>query len=132
MTGWYLTITHSLEHRICLGPWKDDIFFYGRFKLGVFQVPINNEDKELLAFTTVQGLFTFNRLPQGFKNSSAVFQRIINKIFSEHLYKKIVCFSDNLCIFGKTFEYNLENLNIIFKLLKDNNLSLKSNKCKFL
>jgi len=55
---------------------------------GFFQVPISNADKELLAFITVQGLFTFNRLPKGFKNSSAVFQRIINKIFSEHLYKK--------------------------------------------
>jgi len=69
--------------------------------------------------------------PQGFKNSSAVFQRIINKIFSEHLYQKVVCFIDDLCIFGKTFEDKLENLKIIFKLLKNNNLSLKTNKCKF-
>jgi len=99
---------------------------------GFYQIPIVNGDKELLAFTTVQGLFTFNRLPQGFRNSSAVFQRIINKIFSEHLYKKIVCFIDDLCIFGKSFEDKLENLNIIFKLLNDNYLSLKTNKCKFL
>lgn len=43
----------------------------------------------------------------------------------------MVCFIDDLCIYGRTFNEKLDNIRIIFKLLKDNNLSLKTNKCKF-
>ncbi|CAF4681916.1 unnamed protein product, partial [Rotaria magnacalcarata] len=45
---------------------------------GYFQVPLDNEERNKIAFITHDGLWHFNRLPQGLKNSPSVFQRLMN------------------------------------------------------
>jgi hypothetical protein len=41
---------------------------------GYFQVPLAEDEREKTAFITSDGLWQFNRLPQGLKNSPSVFQ----------------------------------------------------------
>lgn len=43
------------------------------------QLPVKLEDLYKLTFTSIHGLITFTRLPQGFKNSSAIFQKKLNE-----------------------------------------------------
>lgn len=95
---------------------------------GFFQIPVREQDQYMLAFTTVHGLMTFTRLPQGFKNSSAIFQRELNKAFSEHLYKSVIIFIDDLASFGPNFEIALKNLENVFKILDQYGFSLKTSK----
>lgn len=49
---------------------------------GFFQHSIKEEDQHKFTFTSVHSLMTFTRLPKGFRNSSATFQRNLNKAFS--------------------------------------------------
>lgn len=75
---------------------------------GYFQLPIKIEDRYKTAFITDFGLYHFNRIPQGFKNSGPIFQRTINNIFSDYLYKTMVAYLDDICSFGKDFESALK------------------------
>jgi len=98
---------------------------------GFFQLPIQFDDQYKLAFTSVLGLMTFTRLPQGFKNSSAIFQRILNESFSPLLYKSLIIYIDDLASYGKNFKQSLENLRNAFIIMDKMNFSLKTNKCFF-
>lgn len=98
---------------------------------GFFQIPVKDEDQYKLAFTSVMGLLTFSRLPQGYKNSSAIFQRELNKAFSPLLYKSLVIYIDDLASYGKTFEQSLHNLRQVFEIIDNMNFSLKTKKCNF-
>lgn len=98
---------------------------------GFFQIPVREKDQYKLAFTSVMGLLTFSRLPQGYKNSSAIFQRELNRAFSPLLYKSLVIYIDDLASYGKTFDESLHNLRLAFKILDKMNFSLKTKKCNF-
>jgi len=96
---------------------------------GFFQIPVREQDQYMLAFTTVHGLMTFTRLPQGFKNSSAIFQRELNRAFSELLYKSVIIFIDDLATFGHNFDTALHNLKKVFEIISQFGFSLKTAKC---
>ncbi len=46
-------------------------------KSGFYQIPINENDKEKTAFVTPFGLYQFNVLPMGLKNSPPTFQKVM-------------------------------------------------------
>ena len=107
--------------------------YFSSFDLnsGFFQLPIKETDQYKLAFTSVHGLMTFTRLPQGFKNSSAIFQRVLNEAFSALLYKSIIIYIDDLASYGSNFDEALINLNEALKIIDSMNFSLKTSKCHF-
>jgi len=76
---------------------------------------------------------TFIRLPQGFKNSSAIFQRVLNEAFSALLYKSIIIYIDDLASYGTDFNEALTNLNKALKIidLSINELFSKNIKMSF-
>ena len=45
-----------------------------------WQIPLDKASKEICTVNTTGGLFVFNRLPKGLKNSSAIFQRVMEDI----------------------------------------------------
>ena len=47
---------------------------------GYWQIEVSDRAKKLLAFTSTQGLFTFNFMPFGLCNAGATFQRVIEKV----------------------------------------------------
>lgn len=98
---------------------------------GVFQIPVKEEDQFKLEFTSALGLMTFTRLPQGFKNSSAIFQRELNNAFAHLLYKSLIIYIDDLASYGKTLDQALINLRETFKIIDEKNFSLKTKKCNF-
>lgn len=98
---------------------------------GFFQISVADKDQYKLAFTSVLGLLTFTRLPQGFKNSSAIFQRELNKAFSNILYKSIIIYIDDLVSYGNNFEQAIKNLRNAFEIIDKMNFSLKTKKCNF-
>ena len=46
-------------------------------KSGFYQIPIKETDKEKTAFVTPFGLYQFNALPMGLKNSPPTFQKVM-------------------------------------------------------
>jgi hypothetical protein len=49
-------------------------------KDGFFQVPIRENDREKQSFYTGKCLMQFRMMPQGFKNSPAIFQRMMQML----------------------------------------------------
>ncbi|CAF4346813.1 unnamed protein product, partial [Didymodactylos carnosus] len=49
-------------------------------KSGFWQIPIRSEDRAKTPFITPFGLYQFNVLPQGLKNSSPTFQRVMTNV----------------------------------------------------
>ena len=52
------------------------------FTSGFFQIKLDENDRKYTSFSTRRGKFQFKVLPQGFANSSSIFQRTMNLIMS--------------------------------------------------
>ena len=63
--------------------------YFGKLELagGYWQVLLNPRDRAKTAFSTHLGLYEFLRLPFGLKTAPKTFQRILNTVFCEFLYK---------------------------------------------
>ncbi|CAB4425379.1 unnamed protein product [Rhizophagus irregularis] len=77
-----------------------------------WQIEMKEEDKEKTAFICSQGLYEFNVMPFGLKNASAIFQRTMNKVFKEYLDKFMNVYIDDIIIYSKNWNENLQHIKI--------------------
>lgn len=96
---------------------------------GFFQIPVDPADRYKTAFITEIGSYQYKRCPFGFTNSPAKFQRTMNDVFREGLYKKCVVYIDDILVFGKTVSELLANLRWVFTQCKSRTVKLKRTKC---
>src|SRR6266496_6110910 len=89
------------------------------------------KDKPKMAFTCHLGLYEFNVMLFGLKNTPLTFQRLINKVLREYIDEFIIVYIDDLLIYSKTFEEHLEHIRKVFEKLREANLMMKLKKCKF-
>ena len=89
-------------------------------------------DKWKAVFLTNKGLFKPQVMYFGLYNSPGTFQRMMNSIFRELLYKSVLAnCMDNFVISAKTME-ELEEQTIRFlKIVEKHNLCFKKSKCDF-
>ena len=98
---------------------------------GYWQVPMKEEDIEKTAFITAEGTYEFTIMPFGLCNAPATFQRMMNVIFEDLLFKYIKVYLDDCNIYSNTFEEHLEHLEEVFNRLRKAGLKLKPSKCQF-
>jgi hypothetical protein len=62
-----------------------DFEYFSKIDLkdGFFQIQLRKEDRHKTAFMVNNRLYECNRMPMGFKNAPAVFQRFMDKILKE-------------------------------------------------
>lgn len=99
---------------------------------GFFQIPVLEEHRKRTAFITPHGMYQFKRCPFGFTNSPAKFQRTMNQIFEEGLYRKCVIYIDDILVFGETKNELTENLIWVLEKCDQFNVKLKKSKCQFM
>ncbi|KZS06792.1 Uncharacterized protein APZ42_029632 [Daphnia magna] len=68
----------------------------------------------------------------GLCNEPTTFQRLMNYVLRNVLGSKALVYLDDDIIFSDAFEDHLRDIREIFKLLKEDNLKLKINKCLFI
>jgi hypothetical protein len=68
-------------------------------------------------------------MPMGLTNAPLVFSRIMNQILGDLEF--VVVYIDDLCIFSKTAEEHIEHIKIVMKKLKEANIKLNPDKCKW-
>lgn len=98
---------------------------------GFYQIEVDSRDRHKTAFSTPVGNYQFKRCPFGARNSCAVFQAEINRIFFDGLYKRCVIYVDDILVFGKDRKEHNENLEWVLKQCSMFNVKIKLEKCHF-
>jgi len=96
---------------------------------GYYNIPIAESDRDKSAFITRQGCFRFTVMPFGLTCAPSVFQRLMDVVLCGLSYQICLVYLDDIIVFGRTFEEQLERLEEVFKRLRSANLKLKPSKC---
>ena len=100
-------------------------------KSGYWAVPLTEEAKAKSSFVCHLGAFSWNRMPFGLRNCSAVFVSLIDEVL-----KGMSAFSsayiDDILVFSPTLEEHEKHLQDVFDRLREHRLKLKMKKCSFL
>jgi hypothetical protein len=97
-----------------------------------WQVRIKETDIPKTAFNTRNGKYEFLVMPFGLTNAPATFQTLVNNVFRAYLNQFVVVYLDDILTYSKTREEHLKHLRIVFKLLRENHLYAKPQKCAFM
>ena len=93
-----------------------------------WQIELEEDAQQLCAINTTSGLFYVTRLQMGLKNSSAIFQQVMEHNVLKGL-PNVMAYQDDVVIHGKT-EANLQkNLNAVLGRLKEKNVTINVQKC---
>lgn len=98
---------------------------------GYFQVPLISEERNKTAFVTHDGLWQFNRLPQGLKNSPSVFQRLMNQTLASLRWDVCLAYLDDIVVYSRSFKQHLIDIHKVCQVLHTSNFKLNYNKCSF-
>ena len=95
------------------------------------QCSIREEDREKTAFTVGSTRYEFTRVPFGLTSAPGYFSRVINETLFDLLGEQVLCYLDDILIFGKTRKEHLLRLEQVLERLSKANIKLKLEKCKF-
>ena len=94
-----------------------------------WQIPLARESSLLTTFITPFSRYRFNRLPFGISSAPEHFQRRMAELLK--VIDGVVCLVDGILIHGKTQQEHDERLTAVLHRLRDVNLTLNGEKCKF-
>jgi len=77
---------------------------------GYYQIPLAATSRDLTAFLTFLGLLRVTRLPQGWTNSVAIFQRVMGKVHWRQIPEFVRPFLDDLGVKGPKDRYGDEEI----------------------
>lgn len=95
---------------------------------GYHQLGMDEESIQKTAFVTKFGQFEYLRMPFGLSGAPRTFQKMMNSIFKDLLFKKVTIYLDDITIFSKTFEQHLIDVKECLERIKEFNLSLNASK----
>ena len=98
---------------------------------GYYQLPIDEESKELTAFSTPRNHWQFKRLSFGLRNAPAAFQREIQAVLSTFPSNKVVAYIDDILIMGSSFEEHFDLVSKVLQTLQSYSIKVKISKCEF-
>ncbi|RVW44493.1 Retrovirus-related Pol polyprotein from transposon 17.6 [Vitis vinifera] len=98
---------------------------------GYYQVRIAEGDEPKTTCVTRYGSYEFLVMPFGLTNTPATFCTLMNKIFHPYLDKFVVVYLDDIVIYSNTLKEHVEHLRKVFKILRQNELYVKKEKCSF-
>ena len=97
-----------------------------------WQVPVKPSDRWKTAFTCRYGHFEWTVMPFGLKNAPATFVRLMDDVFHDYLDTFMIVYLDDIVVYSKTIDEHLQQLELVFKRLRQHKLYAKLEKCKFM
>ena len=70
-------------------------------------------------------------MPFGLTNTPATFMRLINDIFIAHLGRFVVIYLDDILIFSRTWDTNMQHVQQVLQILQEHKLQDKEKKSYF-
>ncbi|KAG7599500.1 Reverse transcriptase domain [Arabidopsis suecica] len=98
---------------------------------GYNQIMMNPEDEEKTSFITDRGIYCYKVMPFGLKNVGATYQRLVNKMFAEHLGKTMEVYIDDMLVKSLKKSEHITHLEQCFKILNEFGMKLNPAKCSF-
>ncbi|XP_011699197.1 PREDICTED: uncharacterized protein K02A2.6-like [Wasmannia auropunctata] len=99
-------------------------------KQAYLQLPLAEQDREILTLNTHKGLYKCNRLMYGIASAPAIWQRIIENILNG--IPGVAVFLDDIRVSGKNLDEHMKRLDLVFGRLSKYNLRINRDKCEFL
>ena len=84
---------------------------------GYNQIQMAEEDQEKIAFITSQGLYCYRVMPFSLKNVGAMYQRLVNQMFSKQIERNVEVYMDNMLVKREEEDDHLDNLKEMFDTL---------------
>jgi hypothetical protein len=95
-------------------------------------IKVAESSQKHLAFVTHYGLFTWVRLPYGYKNSGPIFCKVIFETLQELIYVMLTMYVDDVKVFGgSTVRLHMKCLALAINLLQQKGFRMSVRKCKF-
>jgi len=98
---------------------------------GFWQIPLRPKTRELLAFSTPLGLKQPRYMPFGIMNAPATFQREMQRVLKDRLYKGVLVFIDDILIYSRSVEEHVELVEFVLRRLKEEGYYAHPDKCEF-
>ena len=94
-------------------------------------IRMDPSDQENTSFVTGQGTYYYQVMPFGLKNVGATYQRLVNKMFQEHIGASMEVYIDDMLVKSVKAELHVAHLAESFQVLKNYNIKLNPTKCAF-
>ena len=98
---------------------------------GYHQIWLKEEDKAKTAFSCKLGVFEYERMPFGVVNGPSTFQKIMDTILREYLWKFVVVYLDDVIILSKEKTEHEKHVKLVKDKLAGAGLKMNLNKCRF-
>lgn len=98
---------------------------------GYWQIPLCPSTAEKTTFTCHLGNFSYNSLPFGLRDSTAIYQHCMANVFRGLNWKKLLVYVDDILLFEESPEKMLLLLEEVFNRLKEFNFKMAPAKCVF-
>ena len=95
---------------------------------GFWNVPIKEECRQYTAFVTPWGIYEFNVLPFGIKNSPGEYQRAMDAAFSGILGDGVFCYVDDIVIYANILDDLIKKFRNVLEICETHGFYLKLSK----
>lgn len=99
-------------------------------KNAFFHIELHENSRHLTNFFAGDGIYRYKRLPFGLCNAPDIFQEVLQTVVLAGC-EGVVNYLDDMMIFGKTKEEHDRNLAKVMECLKNHNVMINEEKCKF-
>ena len=98
---------------------------------GYNQIKMDEADQEKTSFVTSQGLFFYEVMPFGLKNTGATYQRLVNHMLRPQIGRNVEVYVDDMLVKSLDEGRHLDDLQETFNTLMRYNMKLNPSKCAF-
>ena len=98
---------------------------------GYNQIKMDEANQEKTSFVTSQGLFCYEVMPFGLKNTGATYQRLVNHMFRPQIGRNVEVYVDDMLVKSLDEGKHLDDLQETFDTLRRYSMKLNPGKCAF-